>query len=143
MLFNTELIVQVLFNAIPMEFVSKHTNGVCDFLRAFDQEEELNSISEPSEQATRLCYVELTSSAYSSLHFIKPCSSGPGMQRCGATGRLSPEVPCSTINIMFLPRDTTQLRSWPPPRVATKYRGTLLYKNTGMLWFPSLINQVH
>ena len=44
---------------------------------------------------------------------------------------------------MFLPRDTTQLRSWPPPLVATKYGGTLLYRTTGMLWFPSLINQVH
>ncbi|XP_037476753.1 uncharacterized protein LOC119354144 [Triticum dicoccoides] len=100
---NMELTAQVLFNAIPMEFVSKHTNGVCDFLRAFDQEEELNSISEPSEQATRLCYVELTSSAYSSLHFIKPCCFGLGMQGYSANGRLSPDVSFSTTNIMLLP----------------------------------------
>ncbi|KAM3408807.1 hypothetical protein ACQJBY_001706 [Aegilops geniculata] len=140
---NTELKAQVLFTGILADFVRTQTGRVCDFLRTFAQEEKLNSISEASEQALRLFYVELIPWAYSSLHFIKPCSSGPGMQRCGATGRLSPKVPCSTINIMFLPRDTTQLRSWPPPRVATKYGGTLLYKTTGMLWFPSLINQVH
>ncbi|KAM3312805.1 hypothetical protein ACQJBY_032544 [Aegilops geniculata] len=89
---NTELTAQVLFNAILMEFVSKHTDGVCDFLRAFDQEVELNSISEASEQAMRLCYVELASSAYSSLYFIKPCCFGLGMQGYRASGRLSPEV---------------------------------------------------
>lgn len=102
---------QCLFSPILEEVVSCK-KGELAISCKHPMEKKLTYTPAAGENIMRLCYLTLNLWHYSVLQCTEPCSFWLGIQGFAINGRMSAEVKFATINMVLVPRDTTQLKSW-------------------------------